>query len=491
MTPDDVGTHRRSNHVSGIARVGGAGRRLGLARGPRPATGFRRRHARPEGGQPKGSAGVYRDKVTPNWFADETKFWYRNDLKGGTKEFVLVDAEKGTRGPAFDHAKLAAALRRRPANEYEADRLPFDDIEFADDAKTVRFDAAGKRWKCDLETYECTESGPSPQEEPRNRTAGQSAGSSEATARRSADAVVAVPGGERRHVRGNRPRRRVDARPSPPNASCRTATRSPDGKWTAVVKDNNVVLRDGDGKETQLSKDGKDGQRLRRCSTWSPDSKTLVAFRIEPGERKEVHLVESSPPGGGRAMLHIAALPAARRQVHRLRAAACSTSPTGKQIKVEVDRIDFGTPAAALDARTAGTSPTRRSTAATSGSGSIEVDAHTGKARNLIDEKTDTFIWTAHTENVGIAAVTWLREDRRDHLRLRARRLAAPVPDRRQDRRGEEPDHQGRVRRPRRSTASTRRSGRSGSAPAARTRTRTRTSSTTTASTSTAPAWSR
>ena len=37
---------------------------------------------------------------------------------------------------------------------------------------------------------------------------------------------------------------------------------------------------------------------------WSPDSKTLVAFRIEPGESKEVHLVESSPRGGGRAVLH-------------------------------------------------------------------------------------------------------------------------------------------------------------------------------------------
>ena len=28
------------------------------------------------------------------------------------------------------------------------------------------------------------------------------------------------------------------------------------------------------------------------------------AFRIEPGERKEVYLVESSPRGGGRAVLH-------------------------------------------------------------------------------------------------------------------------------------------------------------------------------------------
>ena len=79
--------------------------------------------------------------------------------------------------------------------------------------------------------------------------------------------------------------------------------------------------------------------------SWSPDSKTLVAFRIEPGERKEVHLVESSPAGrrpGEAAQPRPYA--AARRQVHRLRAVACSTWPTSKQIKPEVDRIDFGRP---------------------------------------------------------------------------------------------------------------------------------------------------
>jgi len=38
----------------------------------------------------------------------------------------------------------------------------------------------------------------------------------------------------------------------------------------------------------------------------------------------------------------------------------------------------------------------------------IAVDSHTGQARNLIDERTETFIWTAHTENLGLSIVTWL-----------------------------------------------------------------------------------
>src|ERR1700730_2132096 len=37
------------------------------------------------------------------------RFWYRVTTPEGS-EFVMVEAEKGTRAPAFDHSKLAAAL---------------------------------------------------------------------------------------------------------------------------------------------------------------------------------------------------------------------------------------------------------------------------------------------------------------------------------------------------------------------------------------------
>src|SRR5205085_2642492 len=104
---------------------------------------------------PPAAGRVYKDKVTPHWFADETKFWYRNDLKGGAKEFVLVDAEKGTRGPVFDHAKLAASLSKATGKEYAASKLPFDDVTFVSENKAVRFKIAAAVWTCDLTTYEC------------------------------------------------------------------------------------------------------------------------------------------------------------------------------------------------------------------------------------------------------------------------------------------------------------------------------------------------
>src|SRR5262245_1447506 len=63
------------------------------------AAAYQRTQRRPMTG------GIYKGRVEPHWFQDNTRFWYRNDLRAGAKEFVLVDAESGKRGPAFDHEK--------------------------------------------------------------------------------------------------------------------------------------------------------------------------------------------------------------------------------------------------------------------------------------------------------------------------------------------------------------------------------------------------
>ena len=53
---------------------------------------------------------AYRDRVEPHWFADQSRFWYRVDLKDGAKEFIEVNASTGTRETAFDHSDVAAQM---------------------------------------------------------------------------------------------------------------------------------------------------------------------------------------------------------------------------------------------------------------------------------------------------------------------------------------------------------------------------------------------
>src|SRR5262249_17534588 len=90
-------------------------------------------------GPPAGRGRLYKAQGPPHWFEHNTRFWYRNDLRGGQKEFILVDAERGKREAAFDHAKLAAALSKAAGTDYNADRLPFDAIDFVDEGKAIQF----------------------------------------------------------------------------------------------------------------------------------------------------------------------------------------------------------------------------------------------------------------------------------------------------------------------------------------------------------------
>ena len=326
---------------------------------------------------PQGPRRVFRDQVTPHWFANNTRFWYRNDLRGGTKEFIVVDAERASREAAFDHAKLASALSKATGSEYSAEKLPFDRIQFVDDS--IRFKVGDTTWKCTLSSYECE----------KTTAADENAGEEPEAS------------GDRRPGRG--------ARRGEGEDSDRASDRSPDGQWTAFIKDHNVFLksRDDEAKEIQLSSDGKEGLAYGRFS-WAPDSKSLAAFRIEPGERKEVYLVESSPKEGGRAKLRTRpyALPGDKFTTYELNVFDIATR---QQRKPEVDRFEHEW----LRPRLRWKKDGRHFAYQMADRGHqrfrvIEVDSQTGAARNVIDEQSKTFIWTAHTENLNLSAVNWL-----------------------------------------------------------------------------------
>ncbi len=216
---------------------------------------------------------VFKTKVDPRWLPDNSRFWYRNDLPDGAREFVLVDAAKATRGPAFDHSKLAKSLSEATGKQHEATDLPIDALEFDDSAGTICFRAVNKHWTCDLKNYTVTED-KSPKtpdkKEPDKKEQPREDGSSR--------------------------RRR--------NSSPRTED-SPDGKWTALIKDHNLHLRAKQGKEEfALSCEGEADDPYESRVYWSPDSTKLVALRTKKGEDHKVYMVESSPKDQVQPKLH-------------------------------------------------------------------------------------------------------------------------------------------------------------------------------------------
>jgi len=89
------------------------------------------------------SGKVFRTKVTPHWSKDNSRFWYRNDLAEGSRQFVIVDVARGVRAPAFDHAKVAVALARATGKRCSATRLPTEHLVFTEDPGAIRFYALG------------------------------------------------------------------------------------------------------------------------------------------------------------------------------------------------------------------------------------------------------------------------------------------------------------------------------------------------------------
>ena len=209
---------------------------------------------------------VFRSSVQATWLPDE-RMWYRVVTAEGS-EFILVDPTRGTREPAFDHARLAAALSKAAGSPYDGAHLP-QSLALSPDAQSISVTAGSNRWKCDRQGNACA------------------ADSSPA-----ADA----PAGGRGGGRGGRGGR---------GGAAGGGAQSPDGKSTVVIRDNNLWVRDAGGKETQLTTDGiKDfgyatdnagwTSSERPIVLWSPDSKKIATFQQDQRGVGEMYLVSTT-----------------------------------------------------------------------------------------------------------------------------------------------------------------------------------------------------
>ncbi|HEU5351405.1 MAG TPA: DPP IV N-terminal domain-containing protein [Terracidiphilus sp.] len=191
---------------------------------------------------------------TPIWLHKGDRFVYRKSVEGG-HTFVVYDAATRTKQPAFDHAKLAAALSAASGDHYAALTLPFARFRFLDGESVMAFEAGDSAWKCDMKTWKC---------EGHPIFSGDNYG--------------------------------YDDTPKAENSTAKTLA-SPDGKWLAYILNYNVMVRSMDGKQRfTLSEDGSEGNYYAFSTmVWSPDSEHLVAYRIRPGYHRVIQYVESSP----------------------------------------------------------------------------------------------------------------------------------------------------------------------------------------------------
>ena len=83
---------------------------------------------------------------------DSGSFWDRASIGRGTCEYLLVDADRGERKPAFDHARLACTLQAEGCDEAQPDRLDLRELDWPE-PDILCFTTAGKRWRVSLDSY--------------------------------------------------------------------------------------------------------------------------------------------------------------------------------------------------------------------------------------------------------------------------------------------------------------------------------------------------
>src|SRR5580704_14884498 len=108
-----------------------------------------------------GLTAKYRDLTenvadVPTWLEDGDAMVYSKTVQGG-HEFVIADANNGAKRPAFDQARLAAGLNSVAHTDFKPLTLPFTRVQLVDHQAAVVFMAEQQRWRCDLQSYHCTQ----------------------------------------------------------------------------------------------------------------------------------------------------------------------------------------------------------------------------------------------------------------------------------------------------------------------------------------------
>lgn len=203
-------------------------------------------------------------RIYPQWINGTNSFWYVADKQDGSKEYTVIDAKQRKPRAMFDHKALASALKAQGVENIKPEDLRLERLYASRAVDTLWFNRDGKMWM-----YVNKKNG-----KLENRGA------------------VPVPPEAPHWMVVDEEK---DAEPMV----------SPDGKYSAFVRDNNLWVKDNaTRKERQLTKDGTIANYYSSYIYWSPDSKKVALNKIKPVEKRYVYYVESSPAPGSQPILH-------------------------------------------------------------------------------------------------------------------------------------------------------------------------------------------
>ncbi|MFQ5505751.1 MAG: prolyl oligopeptidase family serine peptidase [Planctomycetota bacterium] len=439
-----------------------------LAATPVPAQGSLADYQRARTLPDRSRGTVTRARVRPHWLPGGTRFWYANELGKGRREFVLLDAETGTRRQLFDPERLALALSEASGSPIDKDELSIAALALEGNLMQLWRKGERQTWSCDLQTYdlerhELEESsvfalepapglrrsrrgGPeteifffNPTEAPveiiwLNTTgARRSYGKLEPGAVRRQHSfaghawlLLDAKGRDRGRFRALRePRVAIAGAPVSRDGKRGRRSRPAERRGLrAFFKDHDLWLRNlATGKEWPLTTDGSEENAYGGRIHWSPDSRKLLVLQTEKAQEHPVYFVESSPRKGLQPILHTHDY---LKPGDRIAHSRPRLFDVDSRKMVTIDDALFPNPWSLTRLRWSPDS--ERFTFLYNQRGHqvmrvIAVDAETGKTQALVDEECRTFFdyagktWLGHLD--ATRELVWMSErDGWNHLYL-------------------------------------------------------------------------
>lgn len=286
---------------------------------------------------------MYDPDVKMFWSDDERIALYRVNNDSGGYRFVSVDLKSGKKSAAFAHDLMAKELARVSGNEVHQNQLPIDHIESTQDPALLRMLAIGRSWSFNTEDSTLAADDlplrPPTLVTPDEAILGTKVNgpSADITFSNDSDRAielywVAGDGKRKSHGKlepGKKTTRssyighvwlitdaqgtpltgaRVSAFSAPAVISRELGSSdparfqapddvSPDGKWQAVLRSNNLFIYPrGGGDPIFETRDGSPDHHWDGPIRWAPNSRKVVAFKTRQVDVRKVHIVRSSPP---------------------------------------------------------------------------------------------------------------------------------------------------------------------------------------------------
>ncbi|MGO1244732.1 MAG: DPP IV N-terminal domain-containing protein [Sphingobacterium sp.] len=204
---------------------------------------------------------LYDAPIASGWSLDGKELWYEKQTPKG-RVFILVNIAQRTKKEIFTLKELLGSLQNKLGHSIGEDALDRAKIKLS--GRRLEFEHQGYAWTWDWEHKRLVQKYEIARED-RSTYWGW------------------VP-----------PNREGEGIPSP------------DGKWTAFIKDSNIFIRPTNDTTTikQLTFDGRPTEYYSAQIHWSPDNKKIASSKVHPATVRQLTLVESSPSEQLQPKLH-------------------------------------------------------------------------------------------------------------------------------------------------------------------------------------------